>query len=67
MKHVQHVFQKLQKAGFQLDIDKYEFFVKKIKYLNLIITPENIKMDKKKLSAVFDWSIFGNLKKNKKK
>ena len=48
MKHVQQVFQKLQKAGLQLDIDKYEFFVKKIKYQNLIITPKNIKMDQKK-------------------
>ena len=38
-KHVQLVFQKLQKAGLQLDIDKCEFFVKKIKYLGLIITP----------------------------
>ena len=62
MKHVQQIFQKLQKAGFQFDIDKYEFFVKEIKYLNLIITPENIKMDQKKFSTVFDWSIPENLK-----
>ena len=45
MKHVQQVFQKLQKAGLQLDIDKCEFFVNEIKYLDLIITPEGIKMD----------------------
>ena len=62
MKHVQQILQKLQKAGFQLDIDKCEFFVKKIKYLSLIITPENIKMDQKKLLAVLDWSIPENLK-----
>ena len=52
----------MQKTGFQLDIDKCEFFVKEIKYLNLIITPESIKMDQKKFSAVFDWSILENLK-----
>ena len=62
MKHVQQIFQKLQKASFQLDIDKYEFFVKEIKYLGLIITPESIKMDQKKLSALLDWSIPENLK-----
>ena len=61
-KHVQLVFQKLQKTGLQLDIDKCEFFVKEIKYLGLIITPESIKMDQKKFSAVFDWSIPENLK-----
>ena len=47
MKQIHQVFQKLQKAGLQLDSDKYEFFVKEVKYLNLIITPEGIKMDKK--------------------
>ena len=62
MKHVQQGFQKLQETGFQFDIDKCEFFVKKIKYLNLIITPKNIKMDQKN-AAVFDCSIFENLKK----
>ena len=62
MKHVQQIFKKLQKAGLQFDIDKCEFFVKEIKYLNLTITPENIKMDQKKFSAVFDWSIPENLK-----
>ena len=61
-KHVQQIFQKLQKAGLQLDIDKCEFFIKEIKYLGLIITPESIKMDQKKLSAVLDWSILQNLK-----
>ena len=42
MKHVQQVFQKLQKTGLQLDIDKCEFFVKELKYLGLIITPEDV-------------------------
>ena len=61
-KHVQLVFQKLQKTGLQLDIDKCEFFVKEVKYLGLIITSEGIKMDQEKLSAVLDWSIPENLK-----
>ena len=62
MKHVQQIFQKLQKTGLQLDIDKCDFFPKEIKYLSLMITTKGIKMDKKKLSAVFDWSILENLK-----
>ena len=61
-KYVQLIFQKLQKTGFQLDIDKGEFFVKKIKYQNLIIIPKSIKMDQKKFLAVFYWSIPENLK-----
>ena len=62
LKHVQLVFRKLQNAGLQLDIDKCEFFVKKVKYFGLIITPKGIKMDQKKLSAVLDWSTPENLK-----
>ena len=62
LKHVQLVFRKFQNAGLQLDIDKCEFFVKEVKYLGLIITPEGIKMDQKKFSAVLDWSIPENLK-----
>ena len=42
VKHIRLVFQKFQKIGLQLDIDKYEFYVLEIKYLNLIITLENI-------------------------
>ena len=45
MKYLQQIFQKLQKLGFQFDIDKCDVFVQEIKYLKLIITPENIKMD----------------------
>ena len=48
-KHVRLVFQKFQKTGLQFDIDKCEFYAQKIKYLNFIITPKNIKMDEKKL------------------
>ena len=46
-KHVRLVFQKFQKTDLQLDIDKCEFYAQKIKYLNLITTPEGIKMDQK--------------------
>ena len=61
MKHVQQISQKLQKIGLQYDIDKCEFFIQKIKNINLLITSKNIKMDKKN-TAVFDRSIFENLK-----
>ena len=52
-------FSKIAKNRFQFDIDKCKFFVHEIKYLNLIITRKNIKINPKN-SAIFDWSIFGN-------
>ena len=63
-KHVRLVFQKFQKTGLQLDIDKCEFYAQKIKYLGLIITPESIKMDQEKIASVLDWpkpEIFKNV------
>ena len=48
-------FSKIIRTGLQFDIDECEFFIQKIKYLNPIITPKNIKMEKK-ISAIFDRS-----------
>ena len=36
-RHIRLIFQKLQKTGLQLDINKCEFYAQKIKYLGLII------------------------------
>ena len=46
--HVEQIFKmlkRLQKIDLFLNIDKCEFFVQKIKYLNLIITIDDIKMN----------------------
>ena len=53
---------KIAKTGLQLDADKCVFYVKKTIYLNLIIIPENIKMDQEKISSIFDWPKFENFK-----
>ena len=57
-KHKQHVWQilqKLQRAGLQLDIDKCEFHVQEVKYLELIIGVDGIKMDPVKVEAIQAW------------
>ena len=61
-KHIRLVFQKFQKTDLQLDIDKCEFYVQKIKYLKFIIIPKNLKMDQEKTAPIFDWSKPENLK-----
>ena len=53
-KHVEHVFKifvKFEKANLYFDIDKCEFFVTSIKYLELIIITEKIKMNFKKIDV----------------
>ena len=53
--HVQKVFAALQKARLQADINKCEFHITKISYLELIISTEGIRIDLKKVKAVQNW------------
>ena len=51
-KHVFKMFERFIEIDFYLNIDKCEFFITKIKYLNLIIIIEKIKMNSKKLKLL---------------
>ena len=54
-KHIEHVTKilvKLKKVNLFLDIDKCEFFVISIKYLDLIIITKRIKMNLKKIETI---------------
>ena len=53
--HVQTVLTKLQNTGLQLDIDKCKFNVKEVKYLGLIITKGEIRMNSAKVTAIANW------------
>ena len=51
--HVHKILAKLQKADLQLDINKYEFVVKTIKYLEFIVEAEReIQMNSIKMKAI---------------
>lgn len=50
--HIQKVFVALQKTKLQANIEKYEFYITKISYLELIISIKNIHMDHKKIETV---------------
>ena len=58
-KHVVYVFkilQRFKKTNLYFDINKYEFFIKQIKYLHFIITIENVKINSTKINAIINWS-----------
>ena len=50
--HVTKILQRLREAGLQVDLDKYEFHVKRTKYLGFIISTDSIKVDPDKVSVV---------------
>ncbi len=62
VKHVKKVLQRLRDADLQVDIDKCEFFVHEIKYLDLIVDRNEIRMNSKKIETILQWTTSQNLK-----
>ena len=52
IKHVRQVLRRLREAGLFLNINKYDFHVKSVKYLGLIITTNGLQMDPLKVEAI---------------
>ena len=52
--HVRKVLDKLHAAGLYLNINKCEFYVNEIKYLELIIIIDGVKMDSEKVQIILD-------------
>lgn len=55
VKHVREVLSRLRHAQLNLDIDKTELFVHKVKYLGVIISRDGISMDPSKIQAIQEW------------
>ncbi len=51
--YINKVFAKFYNIDFYLNINKYIFFVKQIKYLDLIITIKEIRIDFEKIKYIF--------------
>ena len=61
--HVLQMLKCLYEQSLQVDIDKCEFSMKKIKYLNMIVTIDGIKMDMEKTEAIQRWEVPTSMKK----
>ena len=60
--HVRKVFERLRIANFQTNINKCEFFVIEIKYFELIISMNDIRMNFAKVKIIEKWNTLINLK-----
>ncbi len=59
--HVWLILNKLWEADLQIDINKCEFHVQKIFFLELLMSIEELKMNSRKIQAVIDWFTLNNL------
>ncbi|QRW07883.1 Retrotransposable element Tf2 protein [Ceratobasidium sp. AG-Ba] len=55
-KHVKEVLKILRENNLYAKLSKCEFFVKKVIFLGLVITPEGISMEEEKIKAIMEWS-----------
>jgi hypothetical protein len=62
IEHVKKILQRLRDADLQADIDKCEFSVHEIKYLELIVDRDEIRMNSKKIETILQWATSQNLK-----
>jgi transposase InsO family protein len=60
--HVQKVLETLKSAGIHLKPEKCEFHVQETNFLGLIVSPNGVRMDPAKVSAVKEWGTPRNVK-----
>ncbi len=60
-RHVRLILHWLREIDLQIDINKCEFHVQKIIFLELLMSIEELKMNSRKMQAVVDWSTLNNL------
>jgi len=53
--HVKKVLKRLRNTSLQVNIKKYKFRVKRIKYLRFIVSIDRIKVNPKKVNAIHNW------------
>ena len=54
IEHVKKIFKRLKKINFFLNIDKYEFFVIFVKFLDLIIIIDDVKINFQKIEIIIN-------------
>ncbi len=60
-RYVWLILHRLRKINLQIDINKCEFHVQKIIFLELLIFIERLKMNSRKIQMIVEWSILINL------
>ena len=54
VQYVKQILEKLKQTKLYLNINKYQFYIQKMKYLDLIIITKRLKMDSKKINIIIN-------------
>ena len=61
--HVRVILKRLKKIDLQIDIEKCEFFKKKVIFLNVLLSIDDLRMNSKNIEIIINWKRSINLKK----
>ncbi len=59
--HVKEVLEKLREVDLQINIDKCEFKIQKISFLELLIFINDLRMNSRKVDVIRDWEVSWSL------
>ncbi len=59
--HVKKMLNKLREVDLQIDIDKCEFEIQKISFLELLIFINDLRMNSRKVDVIRSWKVFQSL------
>ncbi len=59
--HVKKVLNKLREVNLQINIDKYEFKIQKILFLELLIFINDLQMNSQKVDVIWNWKVSWSL------
>jgi hypothetical protein len=62
IQHVRKILQRLREANIQTDVDKCEFHIIETKFLKMIVSRDDIKMNSEKVRAIIEWDTSNHLK-----
>ncbi len=62
IQHVRKILQRLRETNIQADVNKCEFHIIEIKFLNMIIDRDDIKMNSEKVKTIVEWEKSTHLK-----
>jgi hypothetical protein len=54
IQHVRKILQRLREANIQADVDKCEFHITETKFLEMIMSRDNIKMNSEKIKTIVE-------------
>jgi hypothetical protein len=61
-RHIQTVLERLRKNNLRVRPEKCEFHTTQVEYLGVIVSPDGVSMDPRKVQTIIDWPVPQNVK-----